>query len=439
MLFFKFQIACLIVSLYIIFLYVKQTTHGEILCNKYFDVMMIISPWAIILDGATAWTVNHIDIVPESVNLILHGLFFILMDSLIIVFFVYTLAITKGLPKKFWKKALLFLPFLISVAIIIIFLKDLSYIQGKTTNYSMGISVYTCYATVIIYFIAISVILFVRRKTIEKRKILGVATFLVINGVLLAIQSFFPETLVSALMPTIFILGFYINIEDPALRLLKKYNSNMVLSFANLVESRDLSTGGHVKRTRDYVRILLQEMKKTNKYNYILTKDYENYVIQAAPMHDLGKISTPDEILQKKGKLTDEEFAIIQQHPAQGGELIIENFASLNEPDFLKIAYNLTRYHHEKWNGTGYPEGLKEEEIPLSARIMAVADVFDAVSSNRCYRGAMPIEECFKIIGDGAGTHFDPDLAQLFLEAKDKVVEVYETDKNLYTPTSLPQ
>ena len=147
-------------------------------------------------------------------------------------------------------------------------------------------------------------------------------------------------------------------------------------------------------------------------------------VSNAAPLHDIGKISTPDSILQKPGKLTDEEYRIMKNHAAAGGEIIRQTFQDSDHVEFRQIAYEVARYHHEKYNGKGYPEGLVGEAIPLHARIMAIADVFDAVSQKRCYRDAMPIEDCFAIIEHGIGTDFDPRLARIFLNATDEVVEL---------------
>ena len=150
-------------------------------------------------------------------------------------------------------------------------------------------------------------------------------------------------------------------------------------------------------------------------------------MLNAAPMHDIGKISTPDVILQKPGKLTPEEYEIMKQHAPRGGEIIMETFSRLDNPEFLKTAYYVARYYHEKWNGNGYPEGLDGEKIPLCARIMAIADVFDAVSAKRCYRDAMPLDQCFQIIEKGRGTDFDPDLVDVFLDAKEEIIKVYNT------------
>jgi len=213
--------------------------------------------------------------------------------------------------------------------------------------------------------------------------------------------------------------------EDPSYRRLEKHNAEMTSGFATLVENRDNNTGGHIKRTKEYVRMMLAEMVEMPQYKQMLTKDFVKNMINAAPLHDIGKISTPDNILQKPGKLTDEEYTIMKLHAATGGDIIKETFKGLNDAEFLDTAYQVARFHHEKWNGRGYPEGISGENIPLCARIMAVADVFDAVSAKRVYRDAMPIEKCFQIIESGAGSDFDPELVSIFLNAKDKVLEIY--------------
>ena len=157
----------------------------------------------------------------------------------------------------------------------------------------------------------------------------------------------------------------------------------------------------------------------------MLTKDYITNLLKAAPMHDIGKVSVPDEILQKPGKLSDEEYEIMKKHAENGGNIIRETFRNLGDEEFRVTAFEVARYHHEKWNGKGYPDGLIGKDIPLCARIMAVADVFDAVSEKRCYRDAMPLEKCFHIIAEGSGKDFDPLIASIFLDIRDKVEEVH--------------
>ena len=239
------------------------------------------------------------------------------------------------------------------------------------------------------------------------------------------LQMIYPQVLLTSLGVTLIILGAYINQENPSLLELSHYHEEMIMGFATLVENKDGSTGGHIKRTTMYVKLLAEELRKRGYYREILTKDYVKNLCLAAPMHDIGKISVPDMILQKPGKLTDEEFERMKQHTESGGKIIKETFAHLGNEQYAEVAYRVARYHHEKWNGKGYPTGLAGEDIPLSARIMAVADVFDAVSEKRCYRDAMPMDQCFAIIQEGSGRDFDPVIAQVFLNCRDRVEEIH--------------
>lgn len=424
--FIKLQIGCLVLVLYLELIYIWQTTgkNAKVSCNPIFDALMMIVPSLIVFDGLTAWTVNHLDIVPVSLNLVFHAVFFILLSLFMFVMFLHTLSFVKGFPKRFIFRILIILPFIISVILILVFLPELEFIIGKKVNYSMGISVVVCYLVILLYFILIFVFTVRRIKYLEVRKRINVMSFLFISLLILISQVFFPEILISSLVPAFSLIALYINIEDPVLRRMKNYNSEIVTSFATLVESRDSSTGSHVKRTKSYVKIILDEIKTNSLYSSIMTKDFEDKMMNAAPMHDIGKISIPDTILQKPGKLTDEEYSVMKKHSVLGGEIIQEIFKDMDDKEFLNIAYDVTRYHHEKWNGNGYPEGLVGKEIPFSARIMAIADVFDAISAKRCYRDAMPLDKCFAIIKEGKGVDFDPVLTDLFLNAKEKVEKV---------------
>ncbi|MCI7768037.1 MAG: HD domain-containing protein [Oscillospiraceae bacterium] len=202
---------------------------------------------------------------------------------------------------------------------------------------------------------------------------------------------------------------------------LVSHNQEMICGFATLVENRDENTGGHIKRTSIYAEMLSRELQRTGQYSDIINDEFIECLAMVAPLHDIGKIAIPDSILCKPGKLTDEEFDIMKSHSAKGGEIIMGVFIHSSDENYKKMAYEVARYHHEKWNGRGYPEGLSGTDIPLSARIMAVADVFDAVSEKRCYRDAMPLEKCFEIISEGSGRDFDPVLAEAFLNIREKV------------------
>ena len=213
--------------------------------------------------------------------------------------------------------------------------------------------------------------------------------------------------------------------ENPAIHGLEHYHYEMVMGFATLVENKDDNTGGHIRRSSAYAQMIAKNLRKNKKYKNQITKDFLDNLVQSAPMHDIGKIGIPDAILQKPGKLTEEEFEKMKEHPVIGGKIIEDTFGHLFNGEYENMAYQVAMYHHEKWNGKGYPTGLRETEIPLSARIMAVADVFDAVSAKRCYRDAMPLETCYDIIKRGRGTDFDPDIVDAFFADKSKIEEIY--------------
>lgn len=208
---------------------------------------------------------------------------------------------------------------------------------------------------------------------------------------------------------------------------LSAYNQNMIYSFATLVESRDSSTGGHIKRTSKYAQLLAEELQRDSVYKEMIDDDFVNCITTVAPLHDIGKIAIPDSILKKKSDLTESEFKIMKSHAQRGGEIIKKSFSKIADEQFKKMAYEVAVFHHEKWNGKGYPMGRKNVEIPLSARIMSIADVFDALSEERCYRDAMPLDECFDRIKEARGSDFDPVLVDAFLNIKDKIAEAHNS------------
>ena len=200
--------------------------------------------------------------------------------------------------------------------------------------------------------------------------------------------------------------------------------NSVVTGMATMVESRDNSTGGHIKRTSGGVRVFVNALKKSPEYSY-LTDEFYNNLIKAAPMHDLGKIAVLDVILRKAGKFTDEEYSIMKEHSAEGARIVENVLSEVDDEMFKKIAVNVAHYHHEKWDGTGYPEKIAGEAIPLEARIMALADVFDALVSKRCYKESFSFDQAFKIIEDSLGTHFDPKLGKVFLSCREELEKLY--------------
>ena len=200
--------------------------------------------------------------------------------------------------------------------------------------------------------------------------------------------------------------------------------NGLILTMADMVESRDSDTGAHVQKTSAYVRIILEGLKEKGYYVAKLTPKYMIDVEMSAPLHDVGKINIPDAVLNKPGKLDDEEYAIMKTHTTAGKEILEKAINTVKGGSYLKEARNMAAYHHERWDGKGYPEGLHGEVIPLSARVMAVADVFDALASPRVYKPAFPLEKALSIIEEGAGTQFDPKVVEVFMEHLDEVKQV---------------
>ena len=207
-----------------------------------------------------------------------------------------------------------------------------------------------------------------------------------------------------------------------------KLQNGLIMVLADLVESRDKCTGNHVRNTAAYAKLIMEKMRETGKHKDKLTDSYLLEVENGAPLHDVGKIQIPDALLNKPGKLTDEEFAEMKCHTLRGTEIIDRAIGMVSDDstDYLKEARNLTLYHHERWDGKGYPKGLKGEEIPLSARIMAVADVFDVLVARRSYKDGFPFDTAVDIFRKGSGTHFDPEVVDAFLLCQDEAREIAE-------------
>jgi len=207
---------------------------------------------------------------------------------------------------------------------------------------------------------------------------------------------------------------------------LNSIQDNLVFAFADMIESRDGTTGEHVKRTSQTVKLITDYIRINNsRLNISITDNELNMISMAAPLHDIGKMKVPDSILSKPGKLTDEEFELIKTHTTEGGKLIDKIITNLEDPEYVKIAHDMAYYHHEKWNGNGYPEGLKEFSIPVSARIMAVADVFDALCSSRSYKEAYSIDKAFEIMIESKGSHFEPVMVDILLDLRKDLEKIY--------------
>ena len=207
-----------------------------------------------------------------------------------------------------------------------------------------------------------------------------------------------------------------------------KMHNNLIKSMAKLVESRDNSTGGHIVRTSDVVELLMDEIMKDKDFvsKHNIAEEFKRNIIKAAPLHDIGKIAVDDAILKKPGRFTDEEFEKMKAHAPEGAKVLHSILESTDDESFKVMAENVAHYHHERMDGSGYPGGLKGDAIPMEARIMAIADVYDALVSKRVYKDSMSFEKANTIMMESMGRHFDPELEKFYLAAKNDIENYYK-------------
>ena len=233
------------------------------------------------------------------------------------------------------------------------------------------------------------------------------------------IKPFAPQSMLSRVKMHLELNEYKMHLEEKISEktdMIERLQDVMMLSLAELVECRDETTGGHVKRTAEYVRILANELVEAGVYSDILTPEYVKDIIKSAPLHDIGKIGINDSTLLKMGSLDEDEFEYMKKHVELGAISLQKMINETEEESFLYTARDMAHYHHEKWDGTGYPKGLKGEEIPISARIMAIADVYDALTTKRPYKEPFSHEDTVKIIIEGRGKGFDPNIVDVFKE-----------------------
>jgi putative two-component system response regulator len=198
-----------------------------------------------------------------------------------------------------------------------------------------------------------------------------------------------------------------------------------IRALAHLAETRDSETGDHILRTQSYVQVLATQLQDHPRFSDTITDHYIPLLSRSAPLHDIGKVGIPDSILLKPGKLTDDEWVVMKTHAELGARAIEQAERDVDQPvDFFTLAKQIAHWHHERWDGNGYPDGLAGETIPVSARLMALADVFDALISKRVYKPPMPFEKAREVIAADRGRQFDPDVTDAFLTSFDEFVHI---------------
>ncbi|MDK2954294.1 MAG: hypothetical protein PWQ27_1677, partial [Kosmotoga sp.] len=239
------------------------------------------------------------------------------------------------------------------------------------------------------------------------------------------------STLVFILFLTLMLVVIYLNLSKS--KDLIGAQKAIMSSLATLAERRDTETGRHLKRTREYAAILAKQLRKNKKYRKIITNEFIENLYDTTPLHDIGKVGIRDSILLKEGKLTEQEYEEMKKHTLIGKQILQDAIDKYQlKGSFITMARNICAYHHEKYNGEGYPEGLKGEEIPLEARIFALCDAYDAIRSKRPYKDALPHEEALRRIKADRGKHFDPDIVDAFLECEKE----FERVSNIYSTTA---
>ncbi len=335
--------------------------------------------------------------------------------------------------------------------------KHLLYEIDENNVYSRGPYFFVCLIIQGIMYLAMIYYLIRIRKYFNKRLVLTIISFIFFPQVTQIIQLAIPGlSLINTGYSLIFIIMFIFSnsfaesqlmntthkldaienevqdksteIERNKLKIIKMQD-HTIESLSNLVENRDEDTGEHVLRTREYVELIAVQMMKDGFYPDILTPRYIRMLKRAAPMHDIGKIVVADSILKKPGRFTPDEYEQMKRHAAEGGRIVHQIFDGYEAPEYIQITADIATHHHEKWDGSGYPDKLTGEDIPFSARIMALSDVFDALVSPRVYKSPMSYDEAFQLIEEGIGTQFDPVIAQEFLKIREKASAINERYK----------
>lgn len=352
--------------------------------------------------------------------------------------------------RKFFSGLLIFSAAAYSVLLISTPFTGLLYRINEDNFYSRGDFIFLALAVQMLMYAGLFVYLLVNIKTIHPFKIIIMAAFIFFPQTAQIIQILFPGfSLVNTGYSLVFIIMFIFSnsfaegrlknaedeIQDKSTEIEKnrlqiiKMQKHTIKTLSNLVENRNVGSGDHLGRIKEYVEILAAQLREAGYCKDVLTPDYVKLLKMAVPVYDIGKIVVPDDILKKQGPLTPEEDEQLKRHAREGGKIVHEILDGYESHEYIKIASDIATYHHERWDGLGYPDNLSGEKIPLGARIMAIIDSFDSMVAPKNDKARMAYDEAFEAIENGIGVNFDPTIAREFLKIKHKAMEINERHK----------
>lgn len=389
------------------------------------------------------WVSEGTDAAWKFVALPVSSFIFFLSGIFLFIFYIkYILEYykkTEQLSKNYWYFcigcAIIYIIFLILTPFFDFIYEILPgniYRRGKLFNV-------TVFVEILLYLEALFIVIKYHKKLSTGENI-GFASFIFVPFIMQIVQIAHYGLALNSLGLTISFFIIFINMnqkikenfENTQLQLKQKEQTyvelqhNTIINLSTLIEARDISESKHVLRTSKYVKLLAEECKKHGHFAGKLTDNFIYMIEKTAPLHDIGNIRIPDSILKYPGKISQEEYTVIQKHTLEGSKIINEVLPIGIDREMIKMANNICKSHHEKWNGRGYPDRLRGEDIPLCARFMAIADVFDALVTPRCYKKPVSYDEAFEIIKNESGEHFDPVIVEIFLSLKDEIIEINE-------------
>lgn len=350
-------------------------------------------------------------------------------------------------PRKINKKFFYFFLGIISIYLIGVLISPFTgfyYYISPDNYYHRGKYNFVSFGFFIFLYILVTILIFLNRKYFSTKEFHAFLSFPFLPIVMEIIQiNFYGVALVNVGMTLSILLLFmtlHSNLESSyqlkeneaktTEEKLINFQEHTIISLSNLVENRDTETGEHARRTSLFVELLARKTMLDGYYTETINDAYIKRLVKAAPMHDIGKIVVSDTVLKKNGRLDSSEYEQIKEHALEGGRIVNDIIGLTDDKEYIQIAIDMAQSHHERWDGTGYPNMLANDQIPLSARLMAIADVFDALVFERCYKKAVPADEAFEIIKSEAGTHFDPILVSEFILLKDEIARIVHIYKD---------